>query len=56
LGGYQLNTGAMYHVNRQVGLFILVSEIKNRPASRYGQASQGSNILSYATGVLWRFE
>jgi predicted porin len=56
LGGYQLNTGAMYHVNRQVGIFVLVSEIKNRPASRYGQASQGSNILSYATGVLWRFE
>jgi predicted porin len=56
LGGYQMNAGAMYHLNRQVGLFALVSEIKNRPASLYGQASQGSDILSYAAGVLWRFD
>lgn len=56
LGGYQMNLGAMYHIHRQVGLFALVSEIKNRPASRYGQASQGSDLLSYATGVLWRFD
>jgi len=56
LGGYQMNWGGMYHFNSQVGLFVLLSEIKNRPASRYGQTSQGSDLMSYATGVLVRFD
>lgn len=56
LGGYQLNWGGMLHLTKEVSLFMLVSEIKNRAASRYGQASQGSDLLSVATGVLFQFD
>lgn len=55
LGGYQVSGGVLYRFDKSVSLFALVADVHNRPASRYGSSSQGSDLISYATGLLVSF-
>lgn len=55
LGGYQNSLGAMYKPVKNIGIFMIASEIRNRNGSRYASASQGSMITSYATGLKIQF-
>lgn len=55
LGGYQVSGGILYRHDKNLSLFALVADVHNRPASRYGSASQGSDLMSVATGLMVNF-
>lgn len=55
LGGYQNSVGTMYYPHKNLGLFFIASEIKNKPGSRYSSSPQGSTMNSLATGLLFKF-
>ncbi len=55
LGGYQNSFGTMYQPTKNLSVFFIASEIKNKEASRYASAPQGSTMNSYATGIKAQF-
>lgn len=55
LGGYQVSGGILYSFDKYFSLFAIVADVHNRPASRYGSTSQGSDLMNFATGILFNF-
>ena len=55
LGGYQVSGGVLYNYDKHLSLFALIADVHNRPASRYGSSSQGSDLMSYAAGLMVKF-
>ena len=54
LGGDQTNVGALYSVDKNLGVFALGSHVQNGDAAYYGSSPQGANANIYALGILYR--